>query len=122
MKNLIVLFPRYEYSFTSNRLWRKNRSRNGGLSSLLLDLCDGVDLNRNFGYHWSDVSALHVQGGTQLNCAETYSGRAPFSEPESQNIRDFVSSIQQNVVVNFIFIFLFRQVAMKILFFLANKL
>ena len=58
-----------------------------------------MDLNRNFGYHWSDSGALNVQGGTQLNCAETYSGPAPFSEPESRNIADFVTSIQQNVVV-----------------------
>merc|ERR1719412_1305942 len=89
----------YEYSFTSNRLWRKNRARNGGLSSLLLSLCDGVDLNRNFGYHWSDaLTPLHIQSGTQLNCMETYSGPAPFSEPETRNIRDFVTSIKQNVV------------------------
>jgi len=89
----------YEYSFTSNRLWRKNRARNGGLSSLLLTLCDGVDLNRNFGYHWADApTPLHIQSGTQLNCMETYSGPHAWSEPETRNIRDFVYSIQQNVV------------------------
>jgi len=88
----------YEYSFTSNRLWRKNRAKNKGITSFLLSLCDGVDLNRNFGYHWSDVSSLNVQGGTQLTCAETYSGPAPFSEPESRNIANFVTSIQKNLV------------------------
>merc|ERR1711976_778578 len=89
----------YEYSFTSNRLWRKNRARNGGLSSLLLTLCDGVDLNRNFGYHWADApTPLHIQSGTQLNCMETYSGPHAWSEPETRNIRDFIYSIQQNVV------------------------
>ena len=93
-------FFRYEYSFKSNRMWRKNRSRVGGLSSLLIPLCDGVDLNRNFGYHWGDVSPLHVQGGTQMNCAETYSGPVPYSEPETRAIVDFVSSIQPNVVVS----------------------
>ena len=92
---------RYEYSFTSNRLWRKNRARNGGLSSLLLTLCDGVDLNRNFGYHWADApTPLHIQSGTQLNCMETYSGPHAWSEPETRNIRDFIYSIQQNVVVS----------------------
>jgi len=88
----------YEYSFTSNRLWRKNRRKNRGLSSLLLSLCDGVDLNRNFGYHWSDANPFAIQSSTQITCAETYSGPGPFSEPESANIRDFVTSIQQNVV------------------------
>lgn len=90
----------YEYSFTHNRLWRKNRRKNGGLSSLLLNLCDGVDLNRNFGYHWADTSSFSIHGGSSLSCAETYSGIAPFSEPESRNIADFVASIQQNVVVS----------------------
>merc|ERR1712183_857860 len=83
----------YEYSFTSNRLWRKNRAKNRGVASLLLSLCDGVDLNRNFGYHWSDASPLAIQSSSQLSCAETYAGPGPFSEPESQNIRDFVTSI-----------------------------
>lgn len=31
----------YEYSHTTDRLWRKNRSRPG--------ICSGTDLNRNFG-------------------------------------------------------------------------
>ena len=81
-------------------MWRKNRRKNRGLSSLLLSLCDGVDLNRNFGYHWSDANPFAIQSSTQITCAETYSGPGPFSEPESANIRDFVTSIQQNVVVS----------------------
>ena len=93
-------FSRYEYSFTSNRLWRKNRRKNKSLGSLLLSLCDGVDLNRNFGYHWSDANPFAFQSSTQITCAETYAGPRPFSEPESRNIRDFVKSIQQNVVVS----------------------
>jgi len=36
----------YEYTFTSNRMWRKNRSRNKELS-FPMSLCEGVDLNRN---------------------------------------------------------------------------
>ena len=40
-----------------------------------------------------------LQSSSQLSCAETYAGPGPFSEPESQNIRDFVTSIHQNVVV-----------------------
>lgn len=40
---LIVANPDgYEYSHTTDRLWRKNRSKYG--------LCAGTDLNRNFGY------------------------------------------------------------------------
>merc|ERR1712066_286187 len=81
----------YEYTFTTNRLWRKNRSPAFGLGSLLLALCDGVDLNRNFGYKWLRADTISPQGGTRINCAETYSGPGPFSEPESRNIANFVS-------------------------------
>ena len=33
------------------RMWRKNRSPNGNLYREYSN-CIGVDLNRNFGYHW----------------------------------------------------------------------
>ena len=85
----------YEFSFTSNRLWRKNRARNS-----LLPLCDGVDLNRNFGYHWADAKTLSPSGGSHLTCVDSYAGPGPFSEPENRNIAHFVSSIRQNVVVS----------------------
>ena len=39
---------RYEFSHTTDRLWRKNRNPNPGT----FGLCPGVDLNRNFGYKW----------------------------------------------------------------------
>jgi hypothetical protein len=40
----------------------------------------GVDLNRNFGFDWKPVSN---------KCSEEYSGTGPFSEPETQSIRNF---------------------------------
>ena len=46
------------------------------------------------------MTPLHIQSGTQLNCMETYSGPGPYSEPETRNIREFVKSIQPNVVVS----------------------
>ena len=63
-----------------------------------------MDLNRNFGYHWADAKTISPQGGSSLSCMETYAGPRPFSEPESRNIANFVSSIQQNVVVSAEFI------------------
>ena len=77
-------------------MWRKNRKINRGLSSLLLSACNGVDLNRNFGYKWYEAKAWSMRSGTQQNCAETYSGPHPYSEPETKHIRNFMISIQQN--------------------------
>ncbi|MBN1210966.1 MAG: immune inhibitor A [candidate division Zixibacteria bacterium] len=60
-------------------LWRKNRRDNGNDEY-------GVDLNRNFGYAWG----FDNMGSSSSEGSETYRGAAPFSEPETQNIRDFV--------------------------------
>ncbi len=62
-------------------LWRKNRRNNG-------DGTYGVDLNRNFGYAW----AYDNSGSSPYTDDATYRGSAPFSEPETQNMRDFISA------------------------------
>ena len=59
-------------------MWRKNRRDNG-------DGTFGVDLNRNFGYMWGYDNA----GSSPVTEDETYRGTGPFSEPESQVMRDF---------------------------------
>ncbi|HTW91969.1 MAG TPA: M14 family zinc carboxypeptidase [bacterium] len=59
--------------------WRKNRR-----SPVPPDI--GVDLNRNFGYKWGADN----EGSTGHPWDETYRGPAPFSEPETQVIRDFL--------------------------------
>jgi hypothetical protein len=46
----------------------------------------GIDLNRNYGALWGGGGS----SGTFAN--PTYRGPAPFSEPETQNVRDLVSS------------------------------
>lgn len=70
------------YDFQSDgrgRMWRKNRSRNS-------DGSYGVDLNRNYGYKWGT-------GGSSADPrSETFKGPKPFSEPETQALRDFVDS------------------------------
>ncbi len=75
----------YEYSRTSNRQWRKNRRPNA-------DGSFGVDLNRNFGVGWGLDS-----GSSSVPNSPTYRGPAPFSEPESQTIRDTFLANQQIV-------------------------
>jgi len=69
----------YEYTFSTDRLWRKTRSPQG--------VCYGVDPNRNFDMHWGEL-------GVSTNpCSDTFCGTEPFSEIETQNIRDYVLSI-----------------------------
>jgi hypothetical protein len=61
--------------------WRKNRRDNG-------DGSYGVDLNRNYSYAWGydDI------GSSPIPSDWTYRGTAPFSEPETQALRDFANS------------------------------
>jgi carboxypeptidase T len=63
----------YQYSWGSDRYWRKNRRDR-----------HGVDLNRNFGVAWGG------SGASKNKRNETYRGEYAFSEPETQAIRDLV--------------------------------
>lgn len=61
--------------------WRKNRRNN-------LNSTFGVDLNRNFGYLWGYDNI----GSSPTTSSQTYRGTGPFSEPETQLIRNFCNS------------------------------
>ncbi len=61
--------------------WRKNRRNNGGGTY-------GIDLNRNYGYFWGYDNV----GSSPNPWSETYRGTAPFSEPETQALRNFLES------------------------------
>lgn len=69
----------YEYTWTTQRLWRKNRRDNGNGSF-------GVDLNRNWGFQWG----FDNSGSSPTPSSEIYRGTAPFSEPETRVLRDFI--------------------------------
>jgi len=69
----------YEYTWTTYRLWRKNRRNNG-------DGTFGVDLNRNWAYGWGGG------GSSGTTSSETYRGTAPFSEPETTALSNFIIS------------------------------
>ncbi|MCK4266758.1 MAG: zinc carboxypeptidase, partial [Thermoplasmata archaeon] len=74
----------YVYSQTID--WRKNRRDNG-------DGTWGVDLNRNYdGAQNGDTDGNWGEGAgtSHVTSSEVYCGPAPFSEPETQAIRDLV--------------------------------
>jgi hypothetical protein len=76
----------YVYTWGPDRWWRKNRRDNG-------DGTWGVDLNRNWDYQWG-----YDNNGSDPNPdGETYRGTAPFSEPETQVMRDFYQANPQIV-------------------------
>jgi hypothetical protein len=68
----------HNHVFKVYNMWRKNRRDNGGGVY-------GVDLNRNYDYHWGESGASHNPR------SDTYCGPSAFSEPECQAIRDLVN-------------------------------
>ncbi|TDG52922.1 hypothetical protein AWZ03_000465 [Drosophila navojoa] len=72
----------YEYTQTGTlaRLFRKTRQP----YKLLGQTCYGADPNRNFDFHWNE------EGASSNPCSDTFAGPAPFSEPETQVVRDLL--------------------------------
>jgi carboxypeptidase T len=77
---------------TGGGLWRKNRSRNA-------DGTFGVDLNRNYGTEtfWNAPNG----GSSTVPRADTYRGTAPFSELETQAVRDFCLRRNFRTAINY---------------------
>ncbi|KAF2904074.1 hypothetical protein ILUMI_02091 [Ignelater luminosus] len=73
----------YEYTHTTNRLWRKTRSRG--------KYCFGADPNRNFNFHWGE------RGSSDDECSDIYRGSKPFSEPEIKAFRDLILRYAANI-------------------------
>jgi predicted deacylase len=73
----------YTYAHTTDRMWRKNRQTNTGST------CRGVDLNRNYAFHWGE-------GGTSADpCSDIYKGRNPGDTAEVSAITDYLKSLNR---------------------------
>lgn len=74
----------YEYTFTADRMWRKNLGY-GGV---------GVDLNRNwpyfYGYDW---------GSSSYTWSETFRGPRALSEPESTAIYNNIMALPRRFLL-----------------------
>uniref|UniRef100_A0A8B9JWM5 Carboxypeptidase B n=1 Tax=Astyanax mexicanus TaxID=7994 RepID=A0A8B9JWM5_ASTMX len=68
----------YEHTWSSDRMWRKTRSKRSGSS------CIGADPNRNFDAGWCTL------GASSNPCSDTYCGSTPESEIEVKNVANFI--------------------------------
>ncbi|XP_042877673.1 carboxypeptidase B-like [Penaeus japonicus] len=75
----------YVYSWTNDRMWRKNR---GATRSAL---CTGVDINRNFDYHWGE------SGSSNRPCSSIFQGSTAFSEPEAIALKESILDVKKRV-------------------------
>lgn len=65
-----------------NTWWRKN-ARDNNEDGIILEVHDGVDLNRNYSTGWTNGESY----------ADNYSGPYPFSEPETKAIKGLAESL-----------------------------
>ncbi|XP_017694719.1 PREDICTED: carboxypeptidase A2-like [Lepidothrix coronata] len=68
----------FVYTHTSNRMWRKTRSKNAG------SVCYGVDPNRN----WD--AGFGGPGASSWPCSDSYHGPSAESEVEVKSVADFI--------------------------------
>lgn len=70
----------YIHTWTTDRFWRKNRRNNPGSN------CVGVDLNRNWDFHFG-------VGASNNPCSEVFKGSASFSEPETKALSETMKQV-----------------------------
>lgn len=74
----------YEYTWQTNRLWRKSRQQTK------LRFCRGLDLDRAFGYAWD---AVEHQADP---CSESYGGEEPFQAVEASELASWAKNETEN--------------------------
>lgn len=79
-----------EFVIVGHDLWRPNRRDNPGTT------CDGVDVNRNCDIAWG----ITTSNTSCSPCNETFVGSAPFSEPESRNIKHLLDTVRIDVLLD----------------------
>ncbi len=85
-----------DFALTVDDMWRKNRRDN-------LDGTFGVDLNRNYNgsENGDPLGAWGGAGTSDLTYSDTYCGEAPFSEPETQAVRDLARAHDFQIAFDF---------------------
>ncbi|KAB7496908.1 putative metallocarboxypeptidase A [Armadillidium nasatum] len=74
----------YAYTWSNDRLWRKNRNKYKGAK------CSGVDLNRNFDDHFGG------KGSSGIPCSQIYRGPSPASELETKATQAAIIDLVKN--------------------------
>ncbi|CCH58947.1 hypothetical protein TBLA_0B01040 [Henningerozyma blattae CBS 6284] len=66
----------YEYTWTTDRLWRKNRQLTP------IEQCQGIDIDHSFNFHW--------ETGNTSPCNEDYSGIEPMEAMEAYSLNQYL--------------------------------
>jgi extracellular matrix protein 14 len=74
----------YEYTWQTDRLWRKSRQQTK------MRFCRGLDLDHTFGYGW-DAAARQTDP-----CSESYGGDEPFQAVEASALAEWAKNETEN--------------------------
>jgi zinc carboxypeptidase len=85
----------YQFTFDSERLWRKNLRDNDGNG--VVTRGDGVDPNRNYDEHFD----YDAEGSSEIFADDTYRGPSAASEPETQAIVRLFDRVRPEMLSNF---------------------
>jgi hypothetical protein len=85
----------YQYTFDTERLWRKNLRDNDGNGTINSN--DGVDPNRNYAEHWN----YDNEGSSSLFPSETYRGPAPESEAETKAMVSLFDKVHFRMAISY---------------------
>ncbi|RVX71973.1 hypothetical protein B0A52_04571 [Exophiala mesophila] len=80
----------YEYTWTTDRLWRKNRQ------STDIPFCPGIDIDRSFGFGWDGHT------GRDNACSDDYAGTGPLGAVEARILSDWARNQTENNNVTFV--------------------
>lgn len=75
----------YEYTWTTDRLWRKNRQHVAGSDDTG---CTGIDIDHSYDYHWTQLS--------DTVCGEEFSGHSPFEAYELKIWNQYLNSTNED--------------------------
>ncbi|WP_181312562.1 M14 family metallopeptidase [Nocardioides campestrisoli] len=85
----------YQYTFDTERLWRKNLRDNNGDG--ITQVGDGVDPNRNFPSHWG----YDNEGSSPIPSSQTYRGPSAASEPETRAAMRLFRTARAEFLINY---------------------
>ncbi|RWS09560.1 carboxypeptidase A2-like protein [Dinothrombium tinctorium] len=81
----------YVYTWTVDRLWRKNRRLPPTSQYFTRDECYGIDLNRNYDINFGG------EGSSRDPCSHIYQGSSPFSEPETSAVAKLIWAMRHKI-------------------------